>query len=150
MENDLRTRGRLNRLAWWLDGSIRLPGGLRIGLDGIIGLIPGIGDAITAALSSYIIAEAARMNVPPSVLARMGMNVLLDLAIGSIPVVGDLFDFVFKANNRNVRLLEEYSGRPRPVRTQSRWILAGVIALLLLALAGIIALLKLLWTQLVH
>jgi hypothetical protein len=99
---------RLDRFAWLLDSAIRLPGGFRIGLDGIIGLVPGLGDLAAAGLSSYIILEAARMKLPGRVLVRMGLNVLLELVVGIIPIFGDLFDFAFKANRRNVRLLNEY------------------------------------------
>jgi hypothetical protein len=99
---------RLDRFAWLLDSAIRLPGGFRIGLDGIIGLVPGLGDLAAAGLSSYIILEAARLKLPGRVLARMGLNVLLELVVGIIPIFGDLFDFAFKANRRNVRLLNEY------------------------------------------
>lgn len=102
------TSKRLARLAWMLDSSIRLPGGFRVGLDGIIGLIPGIGDLIGAGLSSYIVVEAARLKVPFRVLARMGLNVLIELVVGIVPIFGDIFDFAFKANLRNVRLLNEY------------------------------------------
>ncbi|WP_417616902.1 DUF4112 domain-containing protein [Oceanisphaera sp.] len=99
---------RLERVAWILDSAVRLPGGFRVGLDGIIGLVPGIGDLIGAALSSYIVVEAARLKLPLRVLARMAMNVLIELVVGIIPLFGDLFDFAFKANVRNVRLLNEY------------------------------------------
>ncbi|GHA30096.1 DUF4112 domain-containing protein [Oceanisphaera arctica] len=102
------TMRRLDRFAWLLDSAIRLPGGFRIGLDGIIGLVPGLGDLAAAGLSSYIILEAARMKLPARVLARMGLNVLLELVIGIIPIFGDLFDFAFKANRRNVRLMTDY------------------------------------------
>lgn len=105
------TSKRLARLAWMLDSSIRLPGGFRVGLDGIIGLIPGVGDLIGAGLSSYIVVEAARLKVPFRVLARMGLNVLIELVVGIVPIFGDIFDFAFKANLRNVRLLNEYLGK---------------------------------------
>ncbi len=104
---------RLDRFAWLLDSAVRLPGGFRIGLDGIIGLVPGLGDLAAAGLSSYIILEAARMKLPGRVLVRMGLNVLLELVVGIIPIFGDLFDFAFKANRRNVRLLNEYLGKSR-------------------------------------
>jgi hypothetical protein len=99
---------RLDRFSWLLDSAIRLPGGFRIGVDGIIGLVPGLGDLAAAGLSSYIILEAARMKLPGRVLARMGLNVLLELVVGVIPIFGDLFDFAFKANRRNVRLMTDY------------------------------------------
>lgn len=143
-------RARLKRLAWLLDSAIPLPGGYRIGLDGLIGLVPGLGDVVAALLSSYIVVEAARLRVPASVLLRMGLNVALELIIGAVPVAGDLFDFAFKANERNVRLLEASLGPPEQVqalRRQSGWTVAAALAVptlvLLLALAlaiGLVAL----------
>ena len=135
-------RKRLARLAWLLDSAIRLPGGFRIGLDGLIGLVPGIGDVFGAVLSSYIVIEAARMKVGGSVLMRMVGNIALELGIGLVPVVGDLFDVVFKANMRNVQLLETYLEQPSATRTRSRWhVIAALAALaavviVVLALAG--------------
>lgn len=99
---------RLDRLAWLLDSAIRLPGGFRIGVDGIIGLVPGMGDLVGAALSSYLVVEAARLKLPFRLLARMTMNILIELVVGVIPIVGDIFDFAFKANLRNMRILNEY------------------------------------------
>lgn len=104
-------------LAWLLDSSIRLPGGFRIGLDGLIGLVPGVGDLVAAGLSAYIMVEAARMKLPAGVLARMGLNVLLELLVGSIPLFGDLFDFAFKANQRNVRLMDAHFDKMERTRT---------------------------------
>lgn len=143
-------RARLKRLAWLLDSAIPLPGGYRIGLDGLIGLVPGLGDVVAALLSSYIVVEAARLRVPASVLLRMGLNVALELIIGAVPVAGDLFDFAFKANERNVRLLEASLGPPELVqalRRRSGWTVAAALAvpalLLLLALALLIGLVAL-------
>ena len=82
--------------------------GLRCGrdpVDGLIGLAPGVGDAIGLALSSYIVMEAWRMGVPPQILVRMIANIVVDSAVGAVPIAGDLFDFVWKANRRNVDLL---------------------------------------------
>jgi hypothetical protein len=143
-------RARLKRLAWLLDSAIPLPGGYRIGLDGLIGLVPGLGDVVAALLSSYIVVEAARLRVPASVLLRMGLNVALELIIGAVPVAGDLFDFAFKANERNVRLLEASLGPPEQVqalRRRSGWTVAAALAVpalvLLLALALVIGLVAL-------
>lgn len=94
-----------------MDSSIRLPGGFRIGVDGLIGLVPGVGDLAAAGASFYIVAQAARVGVPASALARMVLNVLLDTVIGAIPVLGDVFDFAFKANLRNARLMDKYLDR---------------------------------------
>ncbi|WP_018275192.1 DUF4112 domain-containing protein [Teredinibacter turnerae] len=95
-------------LAWLLDKSIPLPGGIRIGLDGVIGLIPGVGDFATGAISLWIIAQAKQLGVPKTVLARMIFNTFLDFTLGSIPLIGDLFDIAFKANMRNLELLQKH------------------------------------------
>ncbi|MDZ7826915.1 MAG: DUF4112 domain-containing protein [Gammaproteobacteria bacterium] len=101
----------MHRLAGLMDSSVRLPGGFRVGVDGLIGLIPGIGDLAAAGTSFYIIALAARAGVPRRGLARMALNVAVDAGIGAIPVLGDLFDFAFKANLRNARLMDKYLDR---------------------------------------
>lgn len=96
---------RLRRLAVLMDSSIRLPGGVTIGVDPIIGLVPVVGDLASTAVSLYIVYEAQRLGTPKRILARMLGNVAVDLLVGEIPVLGDVFDFVFKANVRNLRLL---------------------------------------------
>jgi hypothetical protein len=96
----------LERLARLLDSEFRVPGTrFRFGVDGLIGLAPGVGDAIGLALSSYIVMEAWRMGEPPQILVRMIANIVVDSAVGAVPIAGDLFDFVWKANRRNVDLL---------------------------------------------
>ncbi len=112
VEADARTR--VHRLARLMDSSVRLPGGLRIGVDGLVGLVPVVGDLAAAGASVYIIAQAARAGVPTRALARMVLNVALDAVIGAIPVLGDLFDVAFKANLRNARLMEAYLDRRAP------------------------------------
>lgn len=141
---------RLDRLAWFLDNSIKIPGiNYRIGLDGIIGLIPGIGDAAGTLLSMYILSEAAQAKLPRSVLMRMGWNIAVDTVIGAIPVVGDIFDVTWKANARNVRLIKEYRHATRQTTRQSRWVMVGIIAALILVIAlitvGAVVLLRLAW-----
>ncbi len=137
---------RLRRLAWLLDSAIPLPGGFRIGLDGLIGLVPGVGDLLAALLSSYIVIEAARMNVAGSVLMRMVGNIALELGIGLVPVAGDLFDFVFKANMRNVQLLETYLDQPRATQRRSRWQLVAALLALAVVVGLVLALVcGLLW-----
>ncbi len=89
-----------------LDDSFGIPGTRwRFGLDGLLGLIPGAGDAATAVLSAYIINEARKLGVRRGTLARMLGNLAVDVAVGAVPVIGDLFDVAFKANRRNMRLL---------------------------------------------
>ena len=80
----------------------------RFGLDGIVGLIPGIGDAVTSTLTAYIIYEAWRLGVPAAMLLRMAANLGIDSLVGVVPLVGDLLDFGFKANRRNLRLLHRH------------------------------------------
>jgi hypothetical protein len=131
---------RLRQLAWLLDNSIPLPGGYRIGLDAIIGLVPGIGDAIGALLSAFIVNEARSLGAPRSVLMRMLGNLLLDTIIGAIPFAGDLFDAGFKANSRNLALLAHYQLDPIRARRRSRWLVAGFSIALALAVVAMVAL----------
>lgn len=105
----LVTLNRIRRLSRLMDTAIRIPGiGFRIGLDPILGLVPGAGDLITAGLSGYIILSAARFGLPRDILAKMLLNVALESTVGSVPLVGDLFDAYYKANMRNLALLEKH------------------------------------------
>ena len=97
---------RLRFLANLLDTCIMLPGGYRIGIDPILGLVPGIGDLIGAAISLYIVREASKLGIPKWILLRMLANVGVEALIGFVPVLGDVFDAAFKANVRNLRLLD--------------------------------------------
>lgn len=110
-ERDRRLR-RLERLAYMLDSRFAIPGlGWRFGLDGLIGLIPGIGDVASTAIGAYIVAEAVRFDVPPGKIARMIGNLAADGILASVPLVGDIFDFAFKAHRKNVYILLEHLGR---------------------------------------
>lgn len=130
---------RLRRLAWLLDRSIPIGGGYRIGIDPLIGLIPGIGDVVGAGLSSLILHDAARLGLPVHVLLRMIGNVVVELVIGVIPVVGDLFDFAWHANMRNLALVERHYDPLRAERPTKRIVWAiGVGAVL--AVVGLMAL----------
>ena len=141
MQIDAAAARRLGRLAWWLDSSIPLPiGRWRIGLDALIGLVPGLGDLIGILLSSYILAAAARIGVPRALLLRMAGNVAVEGVVGAVPVLGDLFDAAWKANQRNVRLLEEYLQRPVHVRRESNALVAALIAGMLALVVGAIVL----------
>ncbi len=102
----------LRRLAWLLDGAMRLPGTkFRFGLNSLIGLAPVAGDAVLAMVSLYIVWEARRLGVPNAILARMLANVAIEAGAGAVPVLGDLFDVAFKANLRNLDLVETYLSR---------------------------------------
>jgi hypothetical protein len=132
--------GRISKLSWFLDEAISLPGGYRIGWDGVIGLIPGLGDLLGLAASGYILYLAAQGGVGKAVLVRMAFNVLLESAIGSVPIIGDLFDFVFKANTRNLQLLQRYDVAPVRVRRVSTAWVIGFLLLMIAIVAGIVML----------
>ncbi len=98
---------RLRRIARLLDARFGVPGTrFRFGADSLLGLVPGVGDAATALVSLYILAEARRLGVGMPTLIRMGWNVALDLGLGAVPVIGDVFDFFWKSNLKNIALLE--------------------------------------------
>jgi hypothetical protein len=99
---------RLRSLAILLDTAIRLPGGIRIGADSVIGLAPGVGDALTTLMAAYIVYEAHRLGVPRHKLARMAANVAIDGVLGAVPILGDIFDVAFKANIRNIAIIEDH------------------------------------------
>jgi Domain of unknown function (DUF4112) len=137
---------QLKRVGWLMDNSVRIPGtSIRFGLDALIGLVPGLGDIIGGALSFYIIAQSAKMGVPRALLARMGWNVVVDTLVGEVPVLGDLFDVAWKANVRNLALLEEHLGRPAVAAESNRGFVVLLAVGLVLLIAGGIALTVLLY-----
>jgi Domain of unknown function (DUF4112) len=131
----------LRTLTKLLDSAFQVPGTrFRFGLDPVIGIIPGIGDAIGAVLSAAIVFQAARLGVSRSTLIRMMGNVVLDTVVGEIPLLGDLFDFGWKANTKNLDLLETHLQRPGDTARSSRRTLLLVGGGLLLLLAGVVTL----------
>jgi hypothetical protein len=131
---------RARGLARLLDDLIRIPGtNIGIGLDPIIGLIPGVGDMIGGLISSYILVVAAQEGVPTSVLARMLGNIALDSLVGVVPVLGDLFDVGVKSNRRNVDLLDRYLAAPSETKAASRGVVALIILAAILLVVGVIA-----------
>jgi len=141
------TRERLKQLAWLLDSSIPVPGTrFTVGVEALIGLFPFIGDLIGVLLSSYILGQAARLGAPRSVLLRMSANVALEGVVGIVPLAGDVFDAAFKANQRNVRLLEAWLEEPRRTARSSRLfgaaIVAGAAGFLVLLVFAAIALVR--------
>jgi hypothetical protein len=130
---------RARRLARLLDAAVRVPGtDVRLGLDALLGLLPGGGDVAGAALSAVIVLTAARAGAPAPVLARMTWNLVVDALLGALPLVGDLVDVGWKANLRNVRLLERHLESPERSRAASGWVLTAV-SLGLLAVLGLLA-----------
>lgn len=140
---------QLKALAWLLDSSIRLPGGFRIGVEALLGLIPFVGDMVGVLLSSYIVIRAAKLGVPGSVLLRMVLNVAIEGVIGLIPVLGDVFDAAWKANQRNVNLLARHVEQPRKTVRASRWFVGvtvmALIVLISLLVIGSVVLIKWAW-----
>lgn len=108
----------LDKYEEWLDAKFEVPGiGYRFGFDGLIGLIPVVGDLATAGVSTIFIADAWKSGARKRVLAKMAGNVGLDFAVGSVPLVGDLFDFAFRSNTKNLRLLKAERQRLAETRT---------------------------------
>jgi hypothetical protein len=134
-------------LARLLDDAIPIPGtSYRIGIDPLLGLVPGVGDVLGALLSTWLLVIAFRLGAPPAVLARMGLNIAIDALAGAIPLAGDLFDAGWKANARNLRLVEGWLERPVPTRRASGALVAGIV---LATLAGVAAILFAVWRLLV-
>ena len=144
--NELQTRRQveidesLDQLAYYLDDVFRIPGiGWRFGLDGVIGLIPSFGDTITAFASFYILVAGVRYGVPKITLLRMAMNIAIDYFVGSIPVIGDAFDFVWKSNKMNMNLIRDRGTGKNAGKTSDYVFVFGIIAVLILVLVGSVA-----------
>ena len=128
---------RVRALARLLDDAVRVPGTrVGFGLDALLGLIPGIGDAAGGLVSAFVVMQAARIGVPGTVLARMLVNVGIDALVGTVPVLGDLFDVAWKANRKNVALLEQAVAAPEATRRASVGVVIGVAVAVALMVAG--------------
>ena len=146
---------RVERLATLLDNAIPIPGTrFRIGLDPLLGLLPGLGDALGALASAWILVEAARLGVSRTVLARMLYNIAVDTLVGAVPGAGDLFDFVWKSDAKNVALLRRHLEQPDVVHRASRRLLLAVLVLLagaaVVSVVAAILLIKFLFTLPTH
>ena len=118
-------------LAWLMDSSIRV-GRWSVGLDGFVGLIPGIGDMAGAAVSAVIIVRAMQSGIPKSAVIRMVINVAFDTLGGTVPLFGDIFDFAFKSNMYNLQIYREaIRGERQPIRD---WLFIGLVVLILAAI----------------
>lgn len=143
LERDIRPPRQVDksieRLGWLMDDLFRIPVlGWRFGLDAIIGLIPALGDTTTSLVSFYILASAVRYRVPKITLLRMGLNIAIDYTIGSLPVVGDLFDAWWKSNQMNVELLKrraDFAAAEAGKSAAGDWIFVGLIIVGLVGLA---------------
>lgn len=127
----------IRQIRKWMDEAITLPGtNLKVGLDPIIGLIPGIGDLSSAAIGAYVLRAANRLGVPTVVMVRMLFNLVIDTLIGVIPVVGDYLDVLYKANSKNVALVEQAIVNRETTARSSWWRLVGVLAVFVLIVLG--------------
>lgn len=139
----------LQKLANFLDSKFEGPMNIKFGWDGVLGLVPIAGDTLTTLLSLYIVARAALLGCPPPVLMRMGGNILVEGVANAVPVAGDVFDFFWKSNIKNLTLLERYLENPKKVTWRSKalviLVIVGVIALAAALLAGSVYLVTLLF-----
>ncbi len=139
-------------LAKMLDTAVRIPGtSVYIGLDPLLGLIPGIGDALANLMGTIILGLATRLRVPRIVVARMSLNLLINGTVGTVPIVGDLFSFWFRSNAKNAALLREASMKPER-ETQPDWfyvggIIGGTAAILLLVIGFAVWAVAMLWAM---
>ena len=122
---------RLTFLARLMDDLVTIPGtSRRIGLDPILGLVPGLGDLAAAGFGAWIIAEARRFGLPGPVLGRMVVNLVLDLVVGAVPILGDLFDLGFRSNARNLELFRHHATTPTAATAGHTSFLAGLLLVL--------------------
>jgi hypothetical protein len=149
--DDRRFKDELSeRIAWLMDSSIRI-GPFSIGLDALIGLIPGLGDVVTNLMSGIIVVRAMQQGVNRSAILRMLVNMGIDTAVGSLPVVGDIFDFAYKANAKNLRIYQEsLSGARKPLRDWGfiALVIAILLAMLVLPVLGLIFVVQLVTSSL--
>ncbi|WP_218079695.1 DUF4112 domain-containing protein [Anthocerotibacter panamensis] len=134
---DPKALERARLLGNLLDNAISLPGGYRVGLDPLLGLVPGLGDLVGTLLAGYIVWVGARLGLPRVTLGRMVFNILLEAVLGLVPVLGDLFDFAWKANLRNLELLEAHVAQPQTARASDMGFAIGLLAVAGLVLVGL-------------
>jgi hypothetical protein len=133
-----RELAEVEAIAWLLDNSIPVPGtGRRFGVDAIIGLVPVVGDVVSAGMGLFVVWRASRMGLPRIVVTRMLVVSALDFVIGSIPIAGDAFDLWFKANTRNLALLRRHLERPE-TSTRDDWMVVTGLLAVVMAIVAII------------
>lgn len=120
---------RVSRLAYWLDA---------VGLDPLLGLVPGLGDAAGALLAAWILIEAVRLGAPRATLVRMASNIAIDALVGAVPVLGDVFDVVWKANLKNVALLERHAFDPALAGKSDRGFVALLVGAVVVLCGGLL------------
>lgn len=135
--SDAATLERLRKLSNLLDNAIAIPGTpYSIGLDAILGLLPAGGDLLGGVLSAYIVFASARLGLPKETLVRMVLNIVFDTVVGTVPVLGDLMDVAWKANSKNMELLEGHLKYPQPSKKADRsFIILLLVGLMLFIIA---------------
>ncbi len=142
---------RLRSLSYLLDDAIKIPGtSHRVGLDPLIGLLPIAGDYLGLVFSAYIVLESALMGLPRASLVRMVVNILLDTLVGAFPIIGDFLDFAWKANTKNIALLEAHLASPQPSQKADWWFLILLFGGLLLLAITITTLVIFIFSQLLR
>jgi hypothetical protein len=131
-------RRNLRWLATIMDQQWRGPFGLSIGWDGLLGFIPIFGDIATTIVSVYIVLAASQLGLPASVLVRMALNIVIDNLVSGVPVLGWLFDFMYKSNLMNIALVDRYFEHPVATVSRSRWLIGGIIASVLTVSTAVI------------
>ncbi|MEG4417656.1 DUF4112 domain-containing protein [Microcoleus sp. LAD1_D5] len=130
---------RLRRISHLLDNAIPIPGTkYRIGLDPILGLIPGGGDLISSIFAGYVVFKSAQMGVPQETLVKMATNIVFDTVAGTVPVAGDLLDVAWKANVKNIELLDAHLGSPEQGKKANWLFVAALLLGLMLIVGGVI------------
>ena len=133
--NQLKSLEKLSKL---MDAQFTIPGtNIKFGLDALIGLMPGVGDLSTFAISGYMLFIMAKNGASGFVLARMILNILVDAIVGAVPILGDIFDVAFKANTRNMRLMNQYYKEGK--HKGSAWkVIIPVLVILLIIIIGVV------------
>lgn len=140
LERRQRLRRGIERTATIMDTAVRIPVlGIRIGLDAVLGLVPGLGDAAGLSVSAGYLVAAARAGAPRVLLARMLANIAVDFVAGFVPVVGDLFDIAWKANHRNAKLVVAWAEAPVAQERASRRLVVAVVGVVVLMMAAAFA-----------
>lgn len=146
MNNTSRSANNTSDLTYlsdFLDSKYKLPGGIGVGWDAILGLIPGVGDLVTSSLSFYILFRSAVRGAPPVILLRMGINILIDNVLDFFPIIGNIFDIFWRSNRRNVNLLHGYLQDPVTSKRQARS--SVILSLILITLFAIVVFSAIIW-----
>jgi hypothetical protein len=133
-----RARNQLDQFAWLMDQCFRIPIlNWRFGLEALIGLVPGAGDVVSGALGLVLLIRAFQFKLPRIVITRMILNSLLDIGAGTVPILGDVFDFAWKSNTRNMKLFHRYASEPQ-AGTRRHWIFLGLLIAGFLAVFAVV------------